>query len=114
MNTATQTESEIIARRETFDGVTVFIHADGALSTRMHFVGRAKLPASDVWAVAAEVCTYTYAELPGLIRSVKSGAWQKTRAEARQRAASNARPEGERIYKTRDLANGFVSFIRIH
>ena len=81
MNTTT-TEAEIIARRFTFDGVQINLHADGALSTRMHFVGRVKLPVATMWREIDDVCVYTYAELPGFIRAAKSGERQAARDRA--------------------------------
>jgi hypothetical protein len=80
--TNTMKDAEIVARRFTFDGVQINLHADGALSTRMHFVGRVKLPVATMWREIDDVCVYTYAELPAFIKAAKSG----ERAADRDRA----------------------------
>jgi hypothetical protein len=115
-NTTTGTkgqDAEIIARRRSFDGVDIFLHADGALSTRTHFIGRSKLPADLMWRVADDLALYTYAEVHSLIKSVRSGTWQKEQARAARVAANLAVPEGKRVYREIALSNGASSFVRI-
>jgi hypothetical protein len=111
------TESEIAARRRTFDGVQIFVHADGSLSNRTNFIGRSKLPISMIWIVADEICTYTHDELAGLIRSVKSGAWEQAREKTRSRlawiASGNAEAQVETNRRDRmAAAREFIEYNR--
>lgn len=62
--------AEIVSTRTTFDGVTVYLHADGSVSDR-RCVQRGKLPVTTMWRAWGDVCTYTHAELPEMIRAAK-------------------------------------------
>lgn len=66
-------DPEIVARGKTFDGYDVNMHADGALSTRSHFIGRSKLPRAAMWPTWKWIETYTLDELSGLIKAVRAG-----------------------------------------
>lgn len=66
-------DPKVVASRSTFDGVTVFLHEDGSLSTRSNFIGRAKLPVATMWRLFDDVCTYTIEELPNFIRGARAG-----------------------------------------
>ena len=69
--------TETIATRTTFDGCTLFFHADGKVSTRsMVYFGR--LPVAMIFTVADAVCTYTEAEIPTLIRDAAAGRFPQT------------------------------------
>lgn len=65
----------VVATRQTFDGVTLYFHKDGTVSTRMATVTRCKIKQAALWNVADDVCLYTFAEVPALIRQyrVKGG-----------------------------------------
>src|SRR3954465_3186377 len=79
MTTTNRTEAaDIVSTRKTFDGVTVYLHADGPVSDRLSYF-RGKLPVATMWRVWGDICTYTHAEIPGMIRSVKSGAFVPVR-----------------------------------
>jgi hypothetical protein len=82
MNNTANTDPEIIARRATFDGVAINLHADGSLSTRTHFIGRIKLPVTTMWREIDDVSIFTYAELSDFIRAAKAGERQKARDRA--------------------------------
>jgi hypothetical protein len=71
MNTTT-TQPEVIATRKTFDGVTIFLHADGQVSNRLSFY-RGRLPMVVAFRVMDDLCLYTAAEIPDLMRRAKSG-----------------------------------------
>jgi hypothetical protein len=66
-------QHEVVATRQTFDGVTVYLHADGALSTRMAFVGGGNLPLAAMWRFVGDICLMTFAELVGEVRAEKRG-----------------------------------------
>jgi len=78
MTTANEAYPEIISTRATFDGVTVFLHADGSVSDRRSFF-RGKLPVATMWRVWGDICTYTHAEIQEMIRSVKRGTFVPVR-----------------------------------
>lgn len=86
------TNPEIVAIRQTFDGVTVRLHADGSVSDRLNFLPGGRLPVDSMWRLFADVCLYMHSELPTLIRKVKSGKW-------RPFAIRVDRPEPERVYR---------------
>lgn len=75
MNAAVQTS---ISTRQTFDGVTVYLHADGSVSTRMWFF-RGKFDASTMWRAWGDISMYKAEEIPDYMREVKRGnlRWQK-------------------------------------
>jgi hypothetical protein len=79
MNNAAATESPIISTRRTFDGVTVYLHADGAVSDRMSYIGRVKLPVATMWRAWEDVCTYEHTELRAFIKAVRDGTWTPVR-----------------------------------
>jgi hypothetical protein len=59
--------NEIIAERTTFDGVTVYIHADGKISTRnLDVVYGVKFSPENIFRAADEMCLYDFAELKSL------------------------------------------------
>lgn len=87
-------DSAIVAKRKTFDGVVVFLHANGEMSDHLNFIKGGKLPAAVMWRFAADVCLYTHAELPNLIRAAKRGEWRpfriwKDRAAAFENACAH-------------------------
>lgn len=89
--------NDIISTRKTFDGVTVFLHADGSVSDRRAFVGRIKLPRATMWRAWEDVCTYTHAELADFIRAVRDGLWTPVRirsdmTEERHQAILSSQP----------------------
>jgi len=67
----TQT-SEIVSTRKTFDGVEVYLHADGSVSTRMWFF-RGKFSSDVMWRAWGDI------GIPAYMREVKRGklAWQR-------------------------------------
>jgi hypothetical protein len=69
----------VVSTRTTFCGITVSLHADGSVSNRSHFIGRAKLPISVMWRVWDDICTYTHDEIPALVRAVRDGSWEPVR-----------------------------------
>ena len=71
--TNTNIDPKVIATRNTFDGVTVFLHEDGSLSTRSSFIGRVKLPVATMWRHFDDVCLYAIEEIPNFIRAAKAG-----------------------------------------
>lgn len=82
-------ETEIVATRQTFDGATVYLHADGAISFRTHFSRGGRLPIANMWRVWEDVCTYTADEIPALIRAARAGNWVPIRVRKS--------PDGEAI-----------------
>lgn len=89
--------NDVVSTRTTFDGVTVFLHADGAVSDRRSFVGRIKLPLAGMWRAWEDVCTYTHAELADWIRAVRDGSWSPVRirtamTEERHQAIISTQP----------------------
>lgn len=100
--------SEVVATRKTFDGVVVYLHADGSVSTLMHFLRGGKLPLASMWRFAADICLMTFAELPEEIRCEKKG-------KRKAFAIRDWVPESERIYLAGPmLANGLTADVRIH
>lgn len=81
--------SNIIAKRTTFDNVTIFLHEDGKLSTRNYWLTR-RLPAVSMWQTFENVCTYTLEEI---IQGADS------RPSARQSAAIMAGNAAQRVAK---------------
>lgn len=71
--------SEIVSTRTTFDGVTVYLHADGSVSDRRSFVCGGRLPVADMWRAWDSVSIYTHAEIPDFIRSEKGDKRAKRR-----------------------------------
>lgn len=111
--TGRRAEPEVVASRTTFDGVRVYLHADGSLSCAMYFL-RGRLPVSLMWRVAKDLCVYTWAELPQLLRDVRSGKWADAKRRAAECARNNAVPESERVYRnTYKLANGLMACVRV-
>lgn len=64
--------TDIVATRTTFDGVTVYFHADGKVSTRS-IVLYGRLPVAKIFTVADNICTHTWEEVPGLIKAARAG-----------------------------------------
>lgn len=60
----------IISTRKTFDGVTVHLHIDGSISTRMWFF-RGKLPTATMWREWDDICLYNLPEIPSYIKGAK-------------------------------------------
>jgi hypothetical protein len=77
--------AEVVSTRTTFDGASVFLHADGMVSNRLHVVAGGKLPLASMWRVWGDVCVYTHAELPEMIRAAKKPA-RKIRERSRREA----------------------------
>lgn len=100
------TTTEIVATRTTFDGVQVFLHADGSVSDRLRFIGRTKLPAATMWRAAADFSLYTHDELPAFIKKVARGAQKffSVRVD---------RPEAERLYRSVVTSAGLTVYVRI-
>jgi hypothetical protein len=69
--TCGETAPHVVARRTTSDGVPAELYSDGyvcgPVGTYLPGVGRRRLPASRVWAFAAEVCLFAAAELGALV-----------------------------------------------
>lgn len=99
------TDAAVVAKRTTFDGVRVNFHANGEVSFRTHFL-RGRLQSDMVWRVAEDVCLYTSAEVPGLLRDIAVGTWRPFRVTVRRDPASA-------VYRTINLANGGEAWIRI-
>jgi hypothetical protein len=72
-------DSEVVARRTTFDGVTILIHADGRLSDRLRWVPGGKVPVDRLFRFADDIGTFNYAELPDAIRAAKRKGWYARR-----------------------------------
>jgi len=70
MPATTTAQPEIVSTRQSFDGVTVYLHADGSVSTRMWFF-RGKFPVAKMWRAWGDICTYTVQEIPGYLHAVK-------------------------------------------
>lgn len=100
------TQDEIVATRTTYDGVQVFLHADGSVSDRLRFIGRTKLPETTMWRAAEDFCLYTHAELPAFIKNVAKGAQKffSVRVD---------RPESERLYRQVVTSAGAKVYLRI-
>lgn len=65
-------DSEIIARRRTYDGRTVLLWSDGALTSGMGgYVRGGRLEVGVAWLVADEAALFTWEELPGLVKAAK-------------------------------------------
>lgn len=101
--------TEIVATRKTFDGITVHLHSDGRLSDNFNFIKGGKLPIASMWRVLADLCVYTHAELPALIAEVKAGKWVPSGT-----AWAKSVPESKRVYREIPLAgSGGSVFIRV-
>lgn len=96
----------VVATRTTFDGVQVFIHADGSVSDRLRFIGRTKLPEVSMWRAVGDICLYTHAELPAFIKKVAKGAQKMFRVRI-------DRPESERLYRSIVTTAGTEVYIRV-
>lgn len=105
MKAITLTEP-IVATRTTFDGVQVFLHADGSVSDRLRFIGRTKLPEATMWRATADFCLYTHVELPAFIKNVAKGAQKffSVRVD---------RPESERLYRHVTTSAGATVYLRV-
>jgi hypothetical protein len=99
-------QAEVVAVRHTFDGARIAFHADGEVSFRTH-IERSRLPLADIWRVAENVCLYTAAEIPALLREVKAGWWKPFRVVVRREAPASA------VYRAIKIANGGEINIRI-
>lgn len=66
-------DSEVIARRTTYDGKRVLFWDDGAVTSGMNwYVKGGKLKTTSMlWALADEVSLYDWSELPTLLRVAK-------------------------------------------
>jgi hypothetical protein len=73
MSTLETLGAAIVATRETFDRVTIFLHADGSLSTRAHYLYGGKLPRNNMWRLIDDVCLYNFEELRGFLRAAQAG-----------------------------------------
>jgi hypothetical protein len=68
------TTTETIARRQTFDGVTVYLHSDGSISTRDRVLPVAfRLPVATMHRVFDDVCVWTIEELHTLAMLAREG-----------------------------------------
>jgi len=63
----------IVATRKTFDEVIIFLHADGSLSTRTHYLYGGKLPLASMWRLIDDVCLYSFTELRNFLRAAQAG-----------------------------------------
>lgn len=109
----TTTKTEVVAKRTTFDGVTIYIHSDGSVSDRLNFF-RGKLPLETMWRAIDDVAVYTHAEVPQMIREAKAGKWSDAWVAAQaQKARLASVPEADRVYVGIDLANGSTSYVRV-
>jgi hypothetical protein len=107
------TTAEVVARRTTFDGVTIFLHADGSVSDRLNFF-RGKLPAASMWRAIDDASIYTHAEVPAMIRDAKAGKWSEAWLAGQvRRGRLAAVPQADRVYIGRDLANGMTAYMRV-
>lgn len=73
MKTTNTASPEMIARRQTFDGVTIYLASDSTLWTRTHQISRTPLAVADRFRIIDDMSIMTYAELPQLIRDAKAG-----------------------------------------
>lgn len=97
----------VVATRKTFDGVTVYLHSNGELSTVMYFVKGGKLPLASMWRFAEDICLMTFKELPDQIRAEKKG-------KRRPFAIRDWVPEAQRVYvQGPRLANGLTMDYRV-
>jgi len=96
----------IVATRTTFDGVQVFLHADGSVSDRLRFIGRVNLPLATMWRAAADFSLYTHAELATFIKKAATGAQKffSPRVD---------RPESERLYRSVVTSAGVTVYLRV-
>lgn len=102
----TNTTPEVVASRKTFDGVQVFLHADGSISCVMYFL-RGRLPVDQMWRVIDDFCLYDWAELPQLLRDVRAGAWKPFAIRDWVKAE-------DRVYRSYGkLANGLDLCVRV-
>lgn len=67
------TDQPVVAVRETLDGVTVYLHADGSLSTHTHYLYGGKLPEATMWRLIDDVCLYMFEELRGFLCQARLG-----------------------------------------
>lgn len=94
-------EAKVIATTLTSNNVIIFLHEDGAVSTRLRFTTGGKLPVTTMLENFSKLAAYTDEEIPGFIRSVRAG---KTPAPPRPSAeeseaimASNAAARVEEV-----------------
>lgn len=73
----------ILATRTTLDGLPVEAHDDGRLSFRDRYVLGGGLPREALWTALDDVCLYTAAELPRLVKAAKEAYLRRTGAVAR-------------------------------
>lgn len=85
----------VIAERKTFDGVTVYVHSDGRLSTRnLSVVFGVRFEMSTMFRLIDDICLYDFAELkrlashkPRLVRISAERQMELMAAGARARVA---------------------------
>jgi hypothetical protein len=106
MNTTTNTQSEILYTRTTFDGIRVVLLADGGICDGAgRGVSRCKLSVRAAIVIMGDVCLFTWAELPTVIKAaakaeregadVRHAIRQVGAKKAARKVSSRVRREGK-------------------